>query len=376
MKQIKGKAFNIKDGILGRISFGNLNFLARSNEILVDKDAKSPSMGYLATITEDNDFKGGDKPYCITSDIDAFSEGDVVLIEKNGNIVFLYDIETNDNAIFATGRCNHHCIMCPQPPVANEINRTPFNLKLISLCDKGTKTMGITGGEPTMIGDDLFVLIKAIKKRMPKAAISILSNGVKFEDLDYAKKLALCEQCDLQIDIPIYSDIASLHNKIVGANTFYRTVKGLYNLALFNTMIGIRIVIHKLNYRRLPQMADFIYHNFPFVKQVAFMQMETTGLASDNFDQLWIDPYDYREEEREAVLLLRDRGIPSFIYNSQLCIIPEDIREFAVQSISNWKDIYINECEGCVLKGQCAGFFASNRERHSRHIEKITHLST
>jgi hypothetical protein len=27
-----------------------------------------------------------------------------------------------------------------------------------------------------------------------------------------------------------------------------------------------------------------------FVSQVAFMQMETTGLAKENFEELWIDP--------------------------------------------------------------------------------------
>ena len=376
MKQILGTSYNIEDDIVGRITFGKGNLFRRSNDILVCKDATKPAFGYLATITESTAFTGKENPYCIVDSIEGFYEGDVVVINKQGEIIFVYEINSNHNALMATERCNHRCIMCPQPPILQEKDKTPFNQKLISLFDKSTQEIGITGGEPTLIGDNLFTLINHIKKELPQTAISILSNGVKFADKEYAMKLAKCRHQDLQIDIPLFSDIAEEHNRIVGAKTFYKTVQGLYNLALFRQRIGLRIVVHKQTYKRLPQFADFIYHNFPFVAQIAFMQMETTGLAKENFDELWIDPYDYNRELREAVLLLADRGMKPYIYNAQLCVLPEDIRCYAQQSISDWKDIYIPECEGCVLKGQCAGFFESNRQAYSSHIKKIEHISS
>lgn len=374
MKQIKGLSRNIEDDILGRITFGE-NIFNRSNYILVDANANKAPMGYVATISANQNFKDNGKAYCIVNDTSSFHEGDVVVINRSGEIVFVYEIGSDYNVLMATELCNHRCIMCPQPPILKEKDRTPFNLKLISLMNKSTKEVGISGGEPTMIGDNLFVLIKHIKKELPQSAISILSNGVKFANKDYAMKLAMCRHHDLQIDIPLFSDIAEEHNRIVGAKTFYKTVQGLYNLALFHQRIGLRIVVHKQTYKRLPQFADFVYHNFPFVSQVAFMQMETMGMAKDNFDQLWIDPYDYNKELREAVLLLKDRGMKPYIYNAQLCVLPEDIRRYAVQSISDWKDIYLPECDGCVLRGQCAGFFESNRQAHSAHIHKIEHIS-
>ena len=376
MKQIQCAPYNVEDDIVGRITFGKKNILGRSKDILVCKDANSLStFGYLATITETVAFKGKRKPYCIVDDITEFHEGDVVVINTKGEIIFVYEINSNHNALMATERCNHRCIMCPQPPILQEKDKTPFNLQLISLFNKNTQEIGITGGEPTLIGDNLFTLINHIKKVLPQTAISILSNGVKFAEKEYAMKLAKCRHQDLQIDIPLFSDIAEEHNRIVGAKTFYKTVQGLYNLALFRQRIGLRIVVHKQTYKRLPQFADFIYHNFPFVAQVAFMQMETIGLAKENFDELWIDPYDYNNELREAVLLLADRGMKPYIYNAQLCVLPQDIRCYAQQSISDWKDIYIEECNGCALKGQCAGFFASNRNAHSSHIKKIEHIS-
>lgn len=374
MKQIQGTSYNIKNDIIGRITFGE-NIFSRSNDILVSENVLKPALGYSATIATNKSFVDNGMPYCITESIADFKEGDVVVINNKGEIIFLYEIASKHNAIMATERCNHRCIMCPQPPIFQEQDKTPFNLKLISLLDKKTEEIGITGGEPTLIGDNLFVLIKHIQKELPKAAISILSNGVRFVDKEFAMKLAKCRHHDLQIDIPLFSDIAKEHNRIVGANTFYKTVQGLYNLALFRQRIGLRIVIHKQTYKRLPQFADYVYHNFPFVSQVAFMQMETIGLAKENFDELWIDPYEYNNELREAVLLLADRGMKPYIYNAQLCLLPEDIRCYAQQSISDWKDIYLPECDGCALKGQCAGFFASNKEYHSKHIQKIEHIS-
>lgn len=376
MKQIQGISYNIEDDMVGRITFGQIGLFGRSNNILVRKDIDKPAFGYLATITKNVNFVGKGKPYCIVNDIDGFSEGDIVVINKQGEIVFVYEINSNHNVLMATERCNHRCVMCPQPPVLQEKDKTPFNLKLISLFDRKTQEIGITGGEPTLIGDNLFTLINHIKRNLPKTAISILSNGVKFAEREYAMKLAKCKHKDLQIDIPLFSDIAEEHNRIVGAKTFYKTVQGLYNLALFQQRIGLRIVVHRQTYDRLPQFADFIYHNFPFVSQVAFMQMEAIGLAKKNLERLWIDPYDYNRELREAVLLLADRGMKPYIYNAQLCVLPEDIRCYAQQSISDWKNIYISECEGCVLKGQCAGFFESNRENHSVHIKKIESISS
>ena len=379
MKQINGTSYNIETDILGRITLKGKSIFYRKDEILVKADAKDVPYGYAAIITNSKEVCC-EKP-CVgnVQALNEFNEGDVVLINKKGEIIFLYEIKSLHNAIFATERCNHRCIMCPQPPVTEEEDKTPFNMKLISLINKHTQEVGITGGEPTLIGDKLFELIKQIQKYQPKAAISLLTNGVKFADKSYAMKLAMCKHHDLQIDIPIFSDIAEEHNYIVGANTFYKTVQGLYNLALFHQRIGLRIVIHKQTYKRLPQLADYIYHNFPFVSQVAFLQMETIGNADTNLEELWIDPYDYNEELKQAVLLLANRGICTRIYNAQLCVLPHEIREFAVNSISDWKDTYLPECEECKLRQQCGGLFASNQKHHSAHInpylENITALA-
>ena len=371
MRQINGIPHNISKPIVGIISTKGVNVFKRKNTILVSPTAKDNRLGYLATITalQNINPKG-----CVISKVQncsEFNDGDVVLLNSKGEIIFHYERNSIHNAIFATGKCNHRCIMCPQPPVTDEPDYFDFNLKVISLCPKDTKEFGITGGEPTLVGDNLFKYIKAIQKQMPNAALNLLSNGVRFADKSYAAKLAACRCKDLQIDIPIFSDVPSIHNHIVGANTFYKTVEGLYNLATYRQRIGIRIVIHKLTYKRLSQLAEYIYRNFPFVTQVAFLQMETIGLAEENMKDLWIDPYEYNQQLEDAIQILENRGIKALIYNAQLCVLPENLRSYAANAISDWKDTYLPECTSCRLKDCCGGLFASNQKYHSTHIKRF-----
>jgi His-Xaa-Ser system radical SAM maturase HxsC len=373
MKKLTGIPHNIGDEILGKITFKKKDIFSRKNYIFIGFQENKFPTGYLAILTNKKAENTAQSVISEIRQISELNEGDVALINSDGVINVLYETKSSHNAIMATERCNHRCIMCPQPPVLQEKDKTDFNLKLLSLFNKSTKEVGITGGEPTLIGDNLFILITYIRKQLPQAAINLLSNGVKFADYQYSRKLALINHRDLQIDIPIFSDIDAEHNRIVGAKTFYKTVEGLYNLALFRQRIGLRIVIHKQTYKRLPQLAEYIYRNFPFVFHVAFMQMETMGLASKNIDELWIDPYDYNKKLEEAVLHLARRNMNVSVYNSQLCILPDSIREFAKQSISDWKNVYLEECNCCDEKNNCAGFFASAVNFHSKHIKAIIH---
>jgi len=371
MKQLKGNPQNINNEILGKVTFKDVGFFSKKDYVFVTPNTSNFPKGYLAVITDVENIETKQPTMFGVQNLSDLSEGDVVLVTADGTISVLYEIHSIHNAIMTTERCNHRCIMCPQPPILQEKDKTDFNLKLLSMFDKSTKEIGITGGEPTLIGDNLFVLIEYIKKHLPDSSISLLSNGVKFADYEYTRKLALTFHHDLQVDVPIFSDIDTKHNRIVGAKTFYKTIEGLYNLAKFRQKIGLRIVVHKQTYKRLPQLAEFIYRNFPFVFHVAFMQMETTGLAEQNIDELWIDPYDYRFELEEAVLNLARRNMRVSVYNSQLCILQESIWAYARQSISNWKNIYLPECVSCILKNECAGFFVSAENRHSQNISAI-----
>jgi His-Xaa-Ser system radical SAM maturase HxsC len=382
MKSFQGIASNITEPIIGRICKSKNYHLFKRNQwkdniIISDLQQNLPkAKAYiLSSKSLENNYPF--KIPCIygipSDSVNQMTEGDIVILTNEGNINVLYEIESPHNVIFTTNRCNLRCIMCPQPSTLDSESIFENNLKLLSLMDKDkTKELAITGGEPTLIGDNLFQLIQECKEHLPKTSLMILSNGKKFSDFNFAKKLALVEHPSIFIAIPLYSDIDSIHDNIVGIKgSFFETITGLHNLAVLKQKIEIRTVIHRLNYERLPKFAYFIYHNFPFVFHIALMGMETTGLARENLSKLWIDPYDYMKQLEEAVQILYRANMNVSIYNHQLCIMPRKLWRFSRKSISSWKNIYIEKCNNCKEKEKCCGFFSTSGGIYSRYINNF-----
>jgi hypothetical protein len=96
--------------------------------------------------------------------------------------------------------------------------------------------------------------------------------------------------------------------------------------------------------------------------------METYGFVHRNFEELWIDPHDYQPELREATEILHLSGQNVSIYNHQLCVLDESLRAFARKSISDWKNVYLDECGGCAAREACGGLFQSATKKHSAYI--------
>jgi His-Xaa-Ser system radical SAM maturase HxsC len=306
---------------------------------------------------------------------DHLTEGDVVAVNPNGYVRTLYRIASGHNALFATDRCNSYCVMCSQPPKpVDDSERIAEHLRLLDLIDPETRELGITGGEPTLLKDDLLRIVAKAKERLPRTALHILSNGRLFYYGSFARRLAGIEHPDVMLGIPLYSDLDHVHDFVVQARgAFDETVIGLQNLGRYGVPVEIRVVIHRYTVDRLPQLAEFIYRNFTFAAHVALMGLEPMGFAVPNLEQLWIDPWEYRAELRDATLSLAARGMKPSIYNHQLCVVPEDLWPFCRKSISDWKNDYLPVCVDCRLKGDCGGFFASSVKRKvSSHIRPPT----
>jgi His-Xaa-Ser system radical SAM maturase HxsC len=305
--------------------------------------------------------------------LDYLQDGDVVVLRPSGNVNVLYRRTSYHNTVLITERCNSLCLMCSQPPRPEDDSyRVKEILRLIDLIDPACQEIGISGGEPTLLGDDLLRIIAKFKKHLPRTALHILTNGRLFSDARFAKQLGALEHPNLMLGIPLYSDIDYRHDYVVQAHgAFDETVCGLYNLAAAGVWIEIRVVVHAQTYRRLPQLAEFIYRNFPFVAHIALMGMEMFGFVHKNLGSLWIDPVDYQPELERATLCLAARRLPVSIYNHQLCTLPTSLWPFARKSISDWKNVYLDVCSGCGAREFCGGFFHSATKKHSEYIRAL-----
>jgi His-Xaa-Ser system radical SAM maturase HxsC len=270
------------------------------------------------------------------------------------------DIYSNDNTLFVTSRCDNRCLMCCQPP--KEDNDIEYfykkNMELINTAPKELGDIGITGGEPTLLNERFFELLQYINIVLPDTYIHVLSNGRRFADLLYCSGFYKINHKNLLVGIPLHSDFSGDHDITTQVkNSFNETMIGLYNLGRLNIPIELRIVINKLNFKRLPKMSGFIYKNLPFVRCVSFMGMETTGWAIENKEKVWVDPLEYKTDLEEAVLYLSATGIKASVFNIPHCLLPASLFSYATKSISDWKVKYLEECKECMYKIDCCGLF-------------------
>lgn len=290
------------------------------------------------------------------------TENDIIALGADGRIRSLYRANSPHNAVLITERCNNYCLMCSQPPKdVNDGWLLDEAMELIRMIPRHTaKVLCITGGEPTIYGEGFINLVGHFKRYLPHAALHILSNGRSFADRAFARNYAAVGHPDVMVGIPVYSADPARHDYVVQAKgAFDETIRGILNLKELGQRVEIRVVVHAQTCDGLPALAEFITRNLLFVDQVALMGLEMTGFTRANLDSLWIDPLEYKEKLSEAVRILDSYGVPVSVYNHPLCLVNPDVEKAYVRSISDWKNEYAPECQGCVRKSECGGFFSS-----------------
>ncbi len=337
-------------------------FGERHKYILITS-SKLESFGYRACISEKIS-SGFALPAFIPiceSDYKNLYDGDIVKVNEH-SLTVLWESQTNDNALMLTESCNCKCIMCPQPTKAHDPKYiSEIHTILDLLKGRNLSSICITGGEPTLIKSDFIKILSRCTKEHSEAEINILTNGKTFADINFAKEVSAVSNEKTIFCVSLHSDIDYINDEIVGVkHSRDKTEHGIYNLAQSGQKIEIRHVITKKNYTRLPQFAEYLYSYFPFCSHYAFMGMEVHGDAERNKDEIYIPPLEYAEELRRAILKLYNRGLPASVYNIPLCMCHEEIRKFATQSISQWKNIFHESCSLCFRKNSCAGFFTTS----------------
>lgn len=366
MLSFKGKATCSFEPFIGKITHQNIKLFDRRDYILISDNIGLNSIGYLGAITT---LKVKDHfyiPYCISevddNDINQIHDGDIVEIDSNGKITVLWTNNSYQNVLFLTESCNCKCLMCPQPPKKHDpklINKANRILDLIY--SNNISDICISGGEPTILKEKFIHILKRCTTEHPESHIEILTNGKLFSDKEYADAISEIVNDNVTFCVSLHSDISEIHDTIVNKEgSFIQTINGIYNLAINNCSIEIRIVINKFNYKDLARIALHLANYIPFCVHYTFMGMEIHGLAVNNFDRINIFPNEYIDYLKEAVLLMKRRGLNTSIYNIPLCMCHKDIWPFAKKSISEWKNIHKPECNQCSVINECCGFFGTS----------------
>lgn len=378
MKALKGVAWGLDRYIIGKLTKEHRSLSERKHYILVTDKINIGDVGYAGIILLGplkgialKITKGVALP--LLTDF-MFNNGDIAYITEDGTVSLTWESQERHNAILTTESCNCKCIMCPQPPKPHDNHLVALAYKTLGLVPSDYNgNICLTGGEPTLLGEEFLKLLTYCSSLIPNASISVLTNAKKFSNFDFTRSVALLGLKNFMICASLHADTDDIHDMIVGTKgSFTQTQKGLYNLAKFSIPVEVRVVVNRFNHTRLIQIAEFIYRNFPFAAHIAYMGMEITGLAYKNINDIWVDMHDYMSSLEIATHELHRRGVCVSIYNHPLCLLPKSSWAFARQSISSWKNNYLNICTYCIMKNKCCGFFTTSNNQLSAHIRPIS----
>lgn len=358
---------NIDKYIIGKI-IKNANVQDKENyiQVLDDENINLFQKGYKGYIFENEpqNIELKQINYCNNiKDYETLLSYDVVEIIDDKVIRVLYRDDSEDNAIVVTNQCNSNCIMCPDSDVVRNTKENPDIKKLleqVKCIPDDTSHITITGGEPGLLRENLLNLLEECKIDLPNTEFLLLTNGRIFADKNFTEEIEKVIPENIRVAIPIYADNEKLHDGITRAKgSFKQAVLGIKRLIENNIDVEIRIVVLKKNYQYLEEIAKFIVQEFPEAKIVNIMALEMTGNAYKNREQVWINFKEVKEYLYKACITIIKAGIIVNLYNFPLCNLDERLYSIAHKSITDYKIRYKEQCEECLAKENCGGFFNS-----------------
>jgi len=256
--------------------------------------------------------------------------------------------------------CNNYCVMCPNiiPPSRRSWDNTTKELKRrIMNFNKDDRGITITGGEPT-IRSDFFHILQFIKKEMPKSRILLLTNGRMFCYLEFTRKF-INTGCD-SVAIPLHAHNAELHDAITRApDSFEQTVQGIKNLLKYRTKVDteIRVVIHKLNYSCLPDIANFISEEFKGIWQVVLFPIDIIGNANTNRNRLMVSMTDVKPYLKRGLTILEKNSVNFRLYHIPFCIVDKKYWKNIAGRTVEERRVTFEPCGKCIMKESCPGIW-------------------
>lgn len=270
-------------------------------------------------------------------------------------------------------KCNNRCVMCTNPldyikanPIGNYDVKT--QIKKLSMYFNGIKDVyysnrerndyiSITGGEPT-IHPRFLLLIKYMSDRLKNIPITLLSNGRKFSNEEFAKNFSLLTDERFTVAISFHSYKKKTFEKITRVkNSFEETIKGIINLAkYFKGKIEIRTVIHRINIEELEGTMLFIRDLLIANKNWYFVVIhyEIDGISEINRDKIKLK----LKESSEIIERINPQIFDMInlrLYHFPLCLLKPRLRKYAWITLPKEEVVFTKKCYECLLRRKCVG---------------------
>ena len=89
------------------------------------------------------------------------------------------------------------------------------------------------------------------------------------------------------------------------------------------------------------------------------MSLELMGNAAINYKSFWLDKFEIQKSLKLNMMKLIKNKINVQLYNFPLCYIDPSFWTFSRKSITDYKRKYSENCQFCLERFNCGGFFNS-----------------
>ncbi len=261
-----------------------------------------------------------------------------------------------------TFKCNNNCISCILDTRQTKNLGEPFLEQIKEVIDKvpAEEVLCFTGGEPTL-RKEFFEILSYARKKHPEKFIFVVSNGRKFADENFTKKLASLNLGNFRIGIALYSHKASVHDEIAQAKgSWHEAVQGIKNLLKYGFNVELRILVERLNYLEMEDFARFIVENFNGLERVVFINLKYTGNAFINRKRIFVRYSKAAPFVQKAADILLENGFEVKLFHFPLCIIDKKYWPLAEGTTKQESELTLLEkCEFCVVKDRCPKIWKS-----------------
>ncbi len=270
-------------------------------------------------------------------------------------------------------KCDNRCVMCTNDPSFARQDQAEYRLKgQVEKMERWLAGRGrgylknsgsadflsLTGGEPTL-HPEFFMLLSYFRKRLPRAQMTLLTNGRRFADEDFTRRFAAAARGPFSVAVPLHGPAARAHDAVSGVRgSFAATVKGLANLMALapGVALEIRLVLHRMNAAALPRTLAFLLRKFPDVPRyrVVVIHYEIEGMSAANAARVELRLTD-SAVALAAALPVIERFPDLRLYHFPLCVLPAALRPRCRITQPREDRAYPPACRGCAARRRCPG---------------------
>jgi len=262
--------------------------------------------------------------------------------------------------------CNNRCLMCtnPDPPWPAwpdgtcDYSTETIKNRLRKQADKirAGDSLYLAGGEPT-IHPGFLEIMEFAKQEFPDQTVKLLSNGRLFCYEQFTKK-TLATNDRLEIDLSLHGPDAETHDRITQAGgSFVQASAGLKNLLNNKSeyqVIGVRCVLTRLSYDRLPDLFAFMSSHFNQIDRLVVIFPEIEAQAEKNAETVGVDYPMVRPYVEACFKYLADFHEVRF-YHFPLCTLAKRFWPHIWRTLPEDEVVFYPRCERCAVKEYCLG---------------------